>query len=88
MPVEITTEVKHLVEAIYRDGNFADETAVLTEALRVYRRRQQLVADVNAGVAQLDRGEGVAAEEVFERLQKKAQQLGVNAGNSTSPKAP
>ena len=53
MPVEITPEVEQLVHAIYIDGGFVNET----EALRQYRTRQQLVADVNSGVAQLDNGE-------------------------------
>jgi Arc/MetJ-type ribon-helix-helix transcriptional regulator len=42
---------------ILTEGVFQDEAEVLREALRLLQKRQQLLRDVNAGVAQLDQGQ-------------------------------
>ena len=56
MPVQITPELEALVQEILAEGVFQDESEVLHEALRLLQKRQQLLRDVNAGVAQLDQG--------------------------------
>ena len=56
MPVQITPELEALVQEILSEGLFQDEAEVLREALRLLQKRQQLLRDVNAGVAQLDQG--------------------------------
>ena len=56
MPVQITPELEALVQEILSEGVFQDEAEVLREALRLLQKRQQLLRDVNAGVAQLDQG--------------------------------
>ena len=56
MAVQITPELEALVQEILSEGLFQDEAEVLREALRLLQKRQQLLRDVNAGVAQLDQG--------------------------------
>ena len=56
MPVQITPELEALVQEILSEGAFQDEAEVLREALRLLQKRQQLLRNVNAGVAQLDQG--------------------------------
>jgi Arc/MetJ-type ribon-helix-helix transcriptional regulator len=75
MSIQITQEVAQLVQTIFQEGGFVDETEALTEALRTYRRRQELIAKVQVGVEQLNRGEGIPAADVLDRLQRKAEQL-------------
>jgi hypothetical protein len=74
MSAHITSEAARLIRVICRDGGFTDETEALTEALRAYRRRQELIAE-NEGVAELDRGEGLPADVVLAQLQAKAEKL-------------
>jgi hypothetical protein len=57
MTTQITPEVEQLVSDIFVAGQFEDKTAVLTEALRLYRQRQQKIAGVNEGAEQRNRGE-------------------------------
>jgi antitoxin ParD1/3/4 len=72
MSVELTPELEGLVQTIFRTGQYQDEKEVLGEALRLLQRRDQLRSNVNAGIAQLEQGQGIDGEEVFERLEEKA----------------
>ena len=55
--VSIPTELEPFVDAAVRDGRFHDSAEVVSEALRLLARREQLFRDINAGVEQLGRGE-------------------------------
>jgi putative addiction module CopG family antidote len=55
--VSIPTEFEPFVEGVVQQGTYHDPTEVVGEALRLLARREQLLRDVKAGVAQLDRGE-------------------------------
>jgi antitoxin ParD1/3/4 len=75
MSIQITTEIEQLVESIYVGGNYRDETAVLDAALRLLKQRDQLLSDVQAGIAQLDAGQGIDGEGVFNRLEEQARRI-------------
>ena len=55
--VSIPTELEPFVEGIVASGSYHNPTEVVGEALRLLARREQVMHDVKAGVAQLDRGE-------------------------------
>jgi putative addiction module CopG family antidote len=57
MTVEIPSDLQDFVQAAITSGNFKDEGEVVGEALRLLRQREQLRADVNVGLAQLDAGQ-------------------------------
>ena len=59
MNVEIPSELEAFVQRVVRQGVYDDARAVVREALRLLQQREELMADVNAGVAQLDHGEGI-----------------------------
>jgi len=75
MSVEMTPELDGLVQSIFRCGQYRDENEVLGEALRLLERRDQLRRDVNAGIRQLEEGQGIEGEAVFARLQSKAEAI-------------
>lgn len=75
MNVPIPAEFQQFVESIIRSGSYQTETEVVVEALRLLKRREQLRRDVNAGIAELEEGKGVDGEEVFQRLQSKAEAI-------------
>jgi len=75
MSVEITPELEGLVQSIFQTGNYPDENAVLGEALRLLEKRERLRREVNAGIRQLEQGQGIDGEEVFERLEGKARAI-------------
>jgi putative addiction module CopG family antidote len=55
--VSIPSEFEPFVEGIVASGSYHNPTEVVGEALRLLARREQVLQDVKAGVAQLDRGE-------------------------------
>jgi len=80
MSVEMTPELQGLVQNIFRSGTYRDENEVLSEALRLLERREQLRREVNAGIEQLEQGMGIDGEEVFDRLERKAREIERKAG--------
>lgn len=75
MKVAIPPEFEPFVQSIIGSGSYKTEAEVVGEALRILKKREQLRRDVNAGINQLEEGEGVDGEEVFERLEKKAKAI-------------
>jgi putative addiction module CopG family antidote len=75
MNIDLSAEnrryVRHLVEA----GAYSNEGEVLDEAVTLLRKRDELRADVLAGIREADRGEFLPAAEVFARLEQRARQI-------------
>jgi len=79
MNVDIPPELNHFVRDMISRGDYRNENDLLVEGLRLLQSREQLRADVDAGVEQLGAGLGLDGEEVFARLEERARELG--AGN-------
>lgn len=75
MNVEIPPDLNLFVQQMISCGSYRDESELLIDGLRLLRSREQLRADVNAGIDQLLNGEGLDGKEVFARLEDRARQL-------------
>jgi antitoxin ParD1/3/4 len=75
MNVEIPSDLSPFVQQMISCGSYRDENELLIEGLRLLRSREQLRADVNAGIDQLQNGEGLDGDEVFARLEQRALQF-------------
>ncbi|MGD9634249.1 MAG: type II toxin-antitoxin system ParD family antitoxin [Pirellulales bacterium] len=75
MAIEITPEVRALVQGIYASGQFASESEVVSAAVRLLHDRQQLIAKLEQGRRELDQGNRLSAAEVFADLHLLAQEL-------------
>ena len=64
MSVEISPDIEAMCRTLVETGRYGDENQVLGEALRLLQRRDEL-----------DRGEGIDADAVFDRMQRKAADL-------------
>jgi len=69
MNVDVPSELDQFLRQLIVDGVVANENEAILEGLRLLQARQQLRHDVNLGVEQLDRGERIDGDEVFERLE-------------------
>lgn len=77
MNVSLTPELERLIHDRVDSGRYHSASEVVREALRLLEERDELrqrrLADVRnqvaAGLASLDRGEGVAGEPVFDELE-------------------
>lgn len=72
MNIQVSPENEQFIHRAVESGAFSDPCQVLDEALGLLRKREALRRDVDAGVAQLDRDEGIDGEVVFERLRQRA----------------
>ena len=57
MNVSIPVELEEFVQAVIERGTYQSEAEVVSEALRLLKKREQLRQAVRGGVEQLDRGE-------------------------------
>lgn len=82
MNVSPTPELEKLIEEKVKSGMYGSASEVVREALRLLKERddtralrmQQLRNDVAIGLKQLDNGEAVAADEVFDELRRRSRE--------------
>lgn len=77
MASSLPVDVQRLVTDMLASGQYESEAAVMREALALLKQRDTLKRDVREALAELDRGEGIDADEVFRELRDKAAQLGI-----------
>ncbi len=70
MNIELPNDISAFVKGLVLNGRFESEEAAVAEALRLLRSREQLRSDVANGFKQLDRGEWVDGETVFDELDR------------------
>jgi Arc/MetJ-type ribon-helix-helix transcriptional regulator len=75
MAIEITPEVREMVLGLYSSGQYANETEVVSVAVRLLLERQQLVAKLEQGRRELADGQRLPASGVFADLRMRAQEL-------------
>jgi antitoxin ParD1/3/4 len=76
MNVSLTPELEKLVNDEVKSGRYKSASEVVREGLRLIRLRetklQALRRDLQEGINELDRGEGIPAAKVFAEMTKKA----------------
>jgi antitoxin ParD1/3/4 len=75
MSIEISPENSRYLAELVSRGAFANESQALDEAVVLLRKREALRADVQLGIDQADRGELIPGDEVFSRLEKRAERI-------------
>ena len=71
MSTDIPNDYGSQVQQLIAQGKFQDEQAVVSEGIRLVIAREALHADIQAGIDQLDRGEGIDAEEVYAEARRR-----------------
>ena len=82
MASDISPENQQYLDQAVANGTYPSEAQALDEAVELLRKRDQLRAEVNVGMAEAERGELLPEEEVFDRLEKRARQIEANARKS------
>ena len=80
MNVSLTRELEEFIARKVQMGLYKSASEVVREALRLLRERDQaaegplaaLHRDIRTGLAQLDRGEGIPGDQVFEEIRRRA----------------
>lgn len=80
MNVSLTPELEKLVNEKVKNGMYASASEVIREGLRLLQQQDELKyealrRDIQEGLDELDRGEGVPAAKVFAEMKKKAKAM-------------
>ena len=75
MNIELPEDAVQFVEGLVASGQFASADEAVAEGVRLLMSRQQLRADIQKGVDELDAGQGIDGEEVFAELRERAKKL-------------
>jgi antitoxin ParD1/3/4 len=81
MNVSLTPELEKFVQEKVASGRYTSASEVVREALRLLERKEQRLeereqalrafgAELDRRIAELDRGEGIPAEEVFAEIER------------------
>jgi len=68
MNVNLPNDVDQFVKKLVLAGRFASEEAVIAESLRLLMTREQLRTEIAKGIKQLDNGDWIDGDAVFEEL--------------------
>lgn len=76
MNVSLTPELERYINEKVEGGSYRSASEVVRESVRLMQRVEEdraarlaaLRRDINEGIAQLDRGEGIDGEEVFAEI--------------------
>jgi putative addiction module CopG family antidote len=72
MNIDIPADLTPFVRQMLSSGLYRNETEMLVDGLRLLRAKEQLRVDVDAGITQLEAGEGRDGNDVFARLDERA----------------
>lgn len=75
MATDLSPENEHFLRELVSRGDFPNEASALNEAVRLLRRRREIVSQIEAGLAQAERGELLPEDEVWRRLEQHAAAL-------------
>ena len=75
MNIELPADAVQFVEGLVASGQYKSANEAVAEGVRLLMSRQQLRAEIQKGVDQLDAGQGIDGEVVFADLRKRAKNL-------------
>ena len=75
MSTDIPSDYGSTVQRLIAEGKFQDEQAVIAEGIRLVVAREQLHADIQAGIDELDRGEAIDGKEVFAEARRRVKAI-------------
>jgi antitoxin ParD1/3/4 len=75
MNIKLPAEASHFVEGLVEAGEYKPADKAVAEGIRLLMSRQQLRAEIQAGIAELDAGQGIDGDQVFAELRERATKL-------------
>jgi len=80
MSVEIPSDYSPVVQRLIAEGKFRNEEEVVAEGLRLIVLREELDADIQAGLDDLDAGNRVEASQVYAEARRRIKAVEDRAG--------
>ena len=80
MNIQLSSDAMQFVEALVVSGEYESADEAIADGVRLLMSRQQLRADIQKSIDELDTGLGVDGEEVFAELRAPAKAVLEKAG--------
>jgi Arc/MetJ-type ribon-helix-helix transcriptional regulator len=78
MNAQIPADLAPFVERMVTERRFLNESDVLAAGLRLLQARETLIQEVRTGFEELDRGQGIPAEDAFRRAERAVDEVESN----------
>ena len=75
MNIELPAEAVQFVEGLVASGQYKSADEAVAEGIRLLMSRQQLRAEIQKGIDELDAGKGMDGDVVFAELRERAKKL-------------
>ena len=72
---ELSSDNQSYISDLIQSGRYRTAGEALDQAVDLLKRRQRLVDDIEAGIAQAENGDLIPADEVFDHLENRAKQI-------------
>ena len=72
MNVQLTPDAMQFVEGLVASGQFDSAEAAVAAGVQLLKSQQQLRAEIQKGIDELDAGQGIDGEVVFAELRERA----------------
>ena len=75
MNIDLPAEAAQFIEGLVASGQYRSADEAIADGIRLLMTRQQLRADIQKGVDELDAGQGIDGKQVFAELRERAKKL-------------
>ena len=75
MNIELPADAVQFVEGLVASGQYKSADEAVAEGVRLLMSRQQLRAEIQKGIDELDAGQGIDGDVVFAELRERAKKL-------------
>lgn len=72
MNIDLPGEASQFIEGLVASGEYKSAEEAVTDGVRLLMSRQQLRADIQNGIDELNAGEGIEGKLVFAELRERA----------------
>jgi len=80
MNIQLPSDAMQFIEGLVASGEYNSANDAVVDGVRLLMSRQQLRADIQKGIDELDAGLGIDGDEVFAELRERAKSVVEKAG--------
>lgn len=75
MNIDLPAEAAQFIEGLVASGQYQSADEAIADGIRLLMTRQQLRAEIQKGVDELDAGQSIDGKQVFAELRERAKKL-------------
>ena len=75
MEIDLPSDAAQFIEGLVASGGYQSADEAVADGVRLLMSRQQLRAEIQKGIDELDAGQGIEGEKVFAELRQRSKNL-------------